>query len=115
MYKCCICGKEYVQSSDAVQCVNKCGREMFANRTFKKKDSTHRGETTCAEFSELVNIDTDKISEEIIHILAELSDKNSLQTAVLYTLIFSNWNDKTDDEKQADLNRLLMLKNLYSN
>lgn len=115
MFKCCLCGKEYAQSSAAVHCVNKCGREMFSNGAFKKKDSTYRGETTYVEFSELVNIDTDKISEKIINILTELSDKNSLQTAVLYTSIFSNWNDKTDDEKQADLNRLLMLKNLYSN
>lgn len=115
MYKCCLCGKTYEQSSAAVRCVNKCSREMLANGAFKKKDSTYRGETTVVEFSDLVNIDTDKIGEEIISLLTELENKSCLKTATLFTSIFSNWDSKTDEEKQADLNRILMLKNLYSN
>lgn len=54
MFTCCLCGKKYNTSNEAVQCVNRCGREYQRNGKFSVKESVYReGKKTVSFFASI--------------------------------------------------------------
>ena len=70
MYKCCLCGKEYLTESAVVKCVNRCGREMSRKGIFQPKEAPYSEGTTTVDFG--FNIEKDNIKEQIVAALDTL-------------------------------------------
>ena len=114
MYKCCLCGKEYLTESAVVKCVNRCGREMSRKGIFQPKEAPYSEGTTTVDFG--FNIEKDNIKEQIVAALDTLL-QNNVPAARIETLknqTFINWENKTIEEKEQDLGRIIVLSQMFS-
>ena len=117
MYKCCLCGNEYENATDAVKCVNRCGRQKFQDGAFIKKNSKYSGETTQTIFPNDFTFDfTEKeIEDEIRKISSQLIDLGAPPVYVGRKMmsIFFTWPEKSKGDKIKDLKHLIITLSMY--
>lgn len=113
MFKCCLCGKEYETENAAVKCVNKCSREKFLDGAFQHKNAKYRGETSNVSFN--FEIDTEMIKESIAFLLNKMLENGApnKRVEVLKKEIFSNWDNKTEEEKRNELGRIEIMASIF--
>ena len=109
MFKCCLCGKIYDNEAAAVKCVNKCGREKASLGVFKSKTIKNSNEVseTTYNFS-IPDYSFDEIWEKLLELKCP-----AYVVAQLKKDCLSDWNNKSDREKEDCYNKVVMTMWLY--
>lgn len=113
MFKCCLCGKEYEREQDAIKCVNKCGRQAFADGKFVKKEVPQLPDVNKVEFIEVPV--SDIYLSDILTLINKMIDAGAPlgQIAALKEKIIANWNEIDNNERSNRYNRVLLSAWLY--
>lgn len=116
MFKCCICGKQYISKDAAVKCVNKCARQCFASGKFQKKEAHYSPDVENFICEVPLPAHSDDLEDEVNRVCIELIDGGAPEKEINLqrTRIFATWNEKSKGDKMKDLQRLYLLKNFYS-
>lgn len=65
MFKCCLCGQEYMTKEAAVKCVNECGRRMTSNGVFTTKTAKQDETVNNYEYNEISKKEYKDFKKEI--------------------------------------------------
>jgi hypothetical protein len=112
MFTCCLCGKKYNTSNEAVQCVNRCGRECQRNGKFSVKESVYReGKKTVSFLHQYSSTETlENIFNEVKEIAPEPEFKN------FKISILKGWDALSLLEKENRIKSAAMVRDLmYAN
>lgn len=116
MFKCCLCGQEYMTKEAAVKCVNKCGRKMASNGVFITKTAKQDETINNYEYDEISEKEHKDLKKEIITLSLELISSGAPEQQIFQMKknAFDNWGLKSLNEKEVELKRFEVLASLYN-
>lgn len=116
MFKCCLCGQEYMTKEAVVKCVNECGRRMESNGVFTTKTAKQDETVNNYEYDEISKKGYKDLKKEIITLSFELINSGAPEQQIfrMKENAFNNWNLKSLTEKEVELKRFEILASLYN-
>lgn len=108
MFTCCLCGKKYNTSNEAVQCVNRCGREYQRDGKFSVKESAYReGKKTVSFLHQHSSTET---LEDIFNKVKENVPEPEFEN--FKNSILKEWNTLSHSEKENRIKSAAMMRDL---
>lgn len=116
MFKCCLCGQEYMTKEAAVKCVNECGRRMASDGAFTTKTAKQDETVNNYEYDEIFKKEYKDFKKEITTLSFKLINSGAPEQQIfrMKENAFNNWNLKSLNEKEVELKRFEVLASLYS-
>lgn len=110
MFTCCLCGKRYNTSNEAVQCVNRCGREYQRDGKFSVKESTYKEGKKMVSFSHQYS--STETLEDIFNNIRKVVPEPEFRN--FRNSILKDWDALSKTEKENRIKSAAMMRDLMS-